>query len=474
MFFPHAATPRAPRAPGSFGRAAGRKISALVLGLATVAFAAEPERYESLAALTESWIAPHDLVTALDLVPVTGETAPSPWTADYWPMQRGGPSYRYASLIAYKTGTEAAGAYQQPDEWKALTGELTPARTLGWSPTEKYDLAVGDESFALTRAVKQSIVSREKWSGPVAWWEGYGGGWSASAVAAAEPARPVTLVGAKGARVTFYPADVEALLALAWGQPIYAVTHTGSPCNRKSPETYPNGRVKAPECFDVNPAIFHLALANLVGKAKLAVIADTEWGQPIFNDPIRSYALEYFNPLSPDKKSRDWSDVAVAYDESFKRQDRFQTPLTRGKRVGEKYDDSKVRRIVGVSARVGYQAVASPPPHSPEPPPSREAPVQYRYDLELAQEDGRWVPTGGEWLAPEHPDLLWLPRKGAYPRRSDDTTDLKFTGESVPPPATATAAAKASARDLYPLCQVLRTLVERSSGAPYPCAKVGE
>ena len=61
-----------------------------------------------------------------------------------------------------------------------------------------------------------------------------------------------------------------------------------------------------------------------------------------------------------DRKSQNWRDVAVSYDPFFKQYDRFQYPLTRGRRLQQGWDDSRVRMVVGVIATVVYLSEVFP------------------------------------------------------------------------------------------------------------------
>ena len=58
-------------------------------------------------------------------------------------------------FISYE---QAAAAFTQPLDWSQLIGSLSPTQlppqTGTWSPAEKYDLTVGDESFSLTNEQK--------------------------------------------------------------------------------------------------------------------------------------------------------------------------------------------------------------------------------------------------------------------------------------------------------------------------------
>jgi len=189
----------------------------------------------------------------------------------------------------------------------------------------------------------------------------------------------------------------------------------------------------------------------------------------VWNQPLYSYEFTYFAPGDPSRRSRNWRDVAVDYDAAFKAKDRFQRPPTRGVRLTSGRDDSAVRKIVGVTATVVYLVEQQPPPHAERAGDEQFTRATYTYDLELAMENGQWVPRGGEWHETAHPDFLWLPRRTTSVRTSFDYLNLGFTGTAAPATEVSDTARQASAYG-YPLCQVLKQLVKQSSGADaYRC-----
>ena len=54
------------------------------------------------------------------------------------------------------------------------------------------------------------------------------------------------------------------MTTLAWANGDTKPTGLVGAVTRKNVETYPNGRIKAQECFDNNPSTFHLVLGNMI------------------------------------------------------------------------------------------------------------------------------------------------------------------------------------------------------------------
>ncbi len=206
-----------------------------------------------------------------------------------------------------------------------------------------------------------------------------------------------------------------------------------------------------------------MALGNMIGKARLTFNMDATYDYEVWNQPIKSYQFTYFRPGSPSMTSTRWEDVAIAYDEDFKENDRFQSPPTRGLRIqGGGYDDRGIKKIVGVMATVVYLVEFSPPNWQPTPQANNEQRVTYTYDLELYNENGAWVPKGGEWHQNTHPDFLWIPKKDTYPRTKFDYVDIGFTGDEIPT-ALQAQTARDSSQIGFPLCRSLKTLVSKTA-----------
>jgi hypothetical protein len=277
--------------------------------------------------------------------------------------------------------------------------------------------------------------------------------------------KPVTLTGASGVQVEFYPNDIKALLTLGWANGSFGTNFIGGRCNAKKPQIYPNGRLKQQECFDNNPATFHLVLGNMLGIGKVAFAYDKTFDYEVWNQPVTSYEVTYFNPLNPAQKSKKWNEVAISYDDAFKAKDRFQSPNTRGDGNGR---DLNIKKIVGVIATVIYVSEYTPV-HSPEPQSDELIRETYTYDLELSEQGGKLIPTGGEWHSNLHPDFLWAAQRGSFASSKADKVELGFDGKNEPTELVTRTASKAS-NEANPLCQVMQVLVKESTGKDiYQC-----
>ena len=439
---------------------------------------AQAESKDNFQNLTTTWIDSEQLERSLDGIPTEGETSFQLWSDDYWRIRWGLTSFRYgiyAHQQPWHNYTEAVAVYAQPAQWLGSLAlppaDLTRLIT-DWSPSEKYDLTVGDESFALTREQKGEGADLIGPNGDVEDWMGICHGWSAANMKVPAPMKTTTVIGAKGAEIPWYPADTRALASLAWANGTYKNNFVGLKCQLGPNEIvkYPNGRIQNQNCFDSNPATLHLLLGNMIGKQKQSFVMDEQFDYEVWNQAMQSYEFTYFNLLDPNLKSKKWSDVAVDYDTAFKEKDRFQTPLTRGTRSGTTYNDSGIQKVVGVIASLVYLSELLPPEHTPTPQANYYERLTIAYDLELQEIDGKWIPTGGEWHQNAHPDFFWIPQKTSVAQMpSFDQVALAFDGAKVPDALVTQTATRASPY-AYPLCRVVKELVKRSAeGDGYPC-----
>ncbi len=421
----------------------------------------EHDRVEDL---IDSWIAPKDIVREMSTLPTEGVTGLPLWSDDYWRTQWGETSYRYLERKKFTNHKEAIADYQQPLTWILIganpLGVLLTEKINTWSPSEKYDLTVGDDNFTLTLNQKARASSSVGPSGRVEAWAGICHGWAPASIMMDKPIKKVTWKTGRGFDVPWYPHDVRAMAALSWSVDTTRNNYAGSRCYTANPRSYPNGRASDEACADSNPATFHLALANLIGKQKLSFIMDKTFDYEVWNQPIHSYAFTYFNPLKPEAKSKNWKEVAVDYNPVFKRIDRFQKPLTRGIQNGPgKWDDSKFKKVVGVLATVVYVAEVSP--QTPEAAGEALLRVTYEYDLELEAAADGFRPTGGEWHGNAHPDFLWIPRKNEVTLTGTEKKDRLYHFKEVS--GKLPSLAQSASREGYPLCNMVSELVSKAA-----------
>ena len=321
----------------------------------------------------------------------SGSTLTTPWSGHFWPNYQGGLGARLADHQFPRDNWGAGFQFVQQNDWTRSSYELL-------SPSEKYDLVTGQwpgEFGSLTQHQWNLGKSEFENIGNVATWQGICHGWSPASFNLPSPVRPVTISTPEG-DITFTVDDIKALGALYWANGEYESVYNGVRCN--SPSRVVDGREMTPECFDVNPADWYLALVNLVGIKRGTFLVDASAGEQVWNKPVISYQHEYFD-IANNKTSRTFRPV-------LKEKSRL-----RGLRFRQ-FRDPQTFYVVGVKTTVVFGDGQPFGIHTPD----RKTFVYY-YDLEL---DQNMRVLGGEWRSEIHPDFLWRPAFNADPVSKGD------------------------------------------------------
>jgi hypothetical protein len=339
----------------------------------------------------------------------------SPWSGDYWPIAKGILGARIADQI-YR------GLANWPERFNYITAhplasilnQNDPAALRAVSPSEKYDLLIGDGTQGFTRQMWREGKLYYDEFGKVEEWMGICHGWAPASFMEERPLHafdvpvepagdgPGVFSGERDASRTlhFYPYEIKGLLSYAWAYNSYPVRSLGARCNKKNPDVDESGHIKDPECFDLSPSDWHVTVVNSLGVFKRSIIMDATYDYEVWNQPVFSYSYEYFNPQTG-KTYGNWEKAAV--DRATFADDRF-----------AKYRSPRTKSVIGIVMRVGYaiETQARVLEHETEHMDEVRW-VEYAYDLEL--DEGHRI-IGGEWYQLVHPDFVWVPEAGAKPR----------------------------------------------------------
>ncbi|CAI5734474.1 unnamed protein product [Peronospora destructor] len=140
---------------------------------------------------------------------------------------------------------------------------------------------------------------------------------------------------------------------------------------------------------DINPAFFHIAATNILGRFNYSFIVDISAGNEVWNQPVSGFKIIRLSYMTP-------TDVAKKY---F-RVDKYP------------FNDAATNMAV---VTIRFTWIAETGENGPIVSTSKinkyKTSVEYRYTLEL---DDTYHILGGEWLgnsARNHPDFLWLPTR---------------------------------------------------------------
>ena len=160
------------------------------------------------------------------------------------------------------------------------------------SPTEKYDLALGDYSFTATKSI---LANTHNAADIPHFWYGICNGMAAASKWFVEPFRTVDVINPNGFRLRFHPNDVKALLGFGMAD-VSLWSELGTRCFVNGPE--------ADSCR-MNPGVFFLATMNRIGLAHDAFILDGFSGsrkQFYLIDAVRVEVLSGPSPVDGLKK----------------------------------------------------------------------------------------------------------------------------------------------------------------------------
>lgn len=271
-------------------------------------------------------------------------TTTQPWGGSYWPLFQGMVGNTYHDKD-YKTFIFSI---RRNLDWKKNVNDykkraqrvhpninnLSEKELAELAPSEKYDLLLGDTSFDLTNRI---WAYAEKWGNEKKWgflsaieipdgyrlpeankmmalWEGICHGWAVASGHSPRPEKTVEVTLPNGKKMPFYPNDIKALISLMWANSTIQsnVIFEGNRCNKKNPDKDKYGRYidvtldrddleLTPRCADVHPAIFHMALVNVLGVEGRSFVVDKTAEAAIANQPVSGYELRYFNPMTGDE-----------------------------------------------------------------------------------------------------------------------------------------------------------------------------
>ena len=223
----------------------------------------------------------------LGLLGRTLEPRTRPWASSFFPYVYGGEAGRWRDGNLTLLWRTAVGVPEPgpPDARRWL--DASPAERAVLSPVEKYDLAVGDDSFAATRlSLGRTHDARPR----PRYWFGLCNGAAAASLAWPEPFRTVDVTRADGRVVRFHPNDVKALLATAY----YWTEGGGALGGNCDAVAFDLGA----RC-SMNPAGLVLAVANRLGLAGTSFLVDVFPSPQSQNYAVAAARLDVLRPPSP-------------------------------------------------------------------------------------------------------------------------------------------------------------------------------
>ncbi len=381
---------------------------------------------------------------------LSGEIEKKPWSDDYWPIYKGILGARYgAEDFPFSTDWKENFDYFKKFPFFPIFSGGSYDKIKNLSPSEKYDLLIGATKGALTPAMWEEGRAYYEQYGKVETWMGICHGWAPAAYMMDRPTKSIEVIAFDGrTKIKFFPDDIKALASLLWANARTPNKFVGGRCNYKDVDVDENGRPTNSECRDTNPATFHLTTVNRVGLAKRSFVLDTNYDYEVWNQPVESYRISYFNPAS--LNLADTLENAMINVQDFKK-DRY-----------KKYRAANTKFIVGIKMQIAYTVERRPTQNDEDSPDyDNHSAMSLTYDLELDQ-DGNIV--GGEWYRNSHPDFMWTPTKDAKAFAPNDRYLLGepfWTGDKAMESHWQKHAQESAKRGL-PLNKIVQSLVNLS------------
>lgn len=266
-----------------------------------------------------------------------------PWGGSFWPVYQGGIASNYQNIDSdifittlfknIRWQSNVSSYKKRVEKVHPKIYELDEKELAKLSPTEKYDILLGDTSFDLTNRVWDYTEKRgnqKNWgflasidipdgyripdaSKLMAFWEGICHGWALGAGYIPRPEHTISFTLPNGKRMPIYPSDMMALVSQVWANSDIQdnAIFEGNRCNQKNPDKDKFGRyidteidkiagdsTVVPRCADTHPAIFHVSVVNVMGVEGRPITYDHNAKMPIANQPMSGYEFSYFNPDS--------------------------------------------------------------------------------------------------------------------------------------------------------------------------------
>jgi hypothetical protein len=416
--------------------------------------------------------------TVITRLPVQGKAKKTPWSGYYWAIRYGVGSVRYSddptintmykvdgNVKSTRTWQDSVNFYKQPLDYnKQLAGafDLSTYVAKYASPTEMYDIAVGDKNFTLTNYYKNLGNTVKQSDGDIATWMGICHGWSIASYMEPKPLKSVTITAADGkTKIKFKPHDIMAIASMHWANAKFVSNFVGYMCDIYDPAKIPTDPVTGISteyaCWGLNPGTFHIILTNHMGKNGNTFIFDPDnTDYQIWNFPMSDYKIDYYQVTTKYQKTIGTAPVSIA---------NIKTYLQTNKDDFLSFVMSKVdpttAYIIGVRATVNFAVEKMPDNQDVGTKDLFNTSTIYYY-LEC---DKYMRIIGGEWKAPNHVNFVWGPHRSTdVSITNEDKIISQFTG-TVSELATMTKYAVSASGRGSPLRAFMKFLTTKTSVA---------
>ncbi|GMF26647.1 unnamed protein product [Phytophthora fragariaefolia] len=315
-------------------------------------------------------------MTLKDL-PTLGVHTPSPWAGPYWP------TYQDSINVVWSEGSPSPAEKYATAFGKDVTTFMDAVSKKSGvdSQSNRKKCSSNDDCSTLTDGSRCAIREGKTSGYCIPTWFGICHAWAPAAILEAEPNCPVKYNG-----VTFQPMDIKGLISKVYDGASVPTVFTGTRFNggADTPDEY--GRHSSDAYRDLNPAYFHIAAANILGKLNSTFVVDVTAGSQVWNQPVRGFKVYEQTAMSLEEAAQTFYGLeAYPWNAAAKSIVYVKTRLSW---IYETYTDGGLVRSGDINQ---YTTGA-----------------YYYYLLEL---DDAGTIIGGEWVYgsdDDHPDFLWF------------------------------------------------------------------
>ncbi|EGZ11261.1 hypothetical protein PHYSODRAFT_261536 [Phytophthora sojae] len=312
-------------------------------------------------------------------LPTVGVHTPSSWPGPYWP------TYQDSINVIWSPGEPSAAEKYATAFGLDVTDFMDKvSKDNGIDSMSSHTVCSLDSDCSSLTDGSSCAIRTGKSSGYcIPTWYGICHAWTPASMLEEEPRCAVTYNG-----VTFQPLDIKALLSDVYDGATVSTVFTGTRYNGGTDSTDEYGRHSSDSYRDLNPAYFHIAATNLLGKLNATFIADVTAGSEVWNQPVRGFKVyEQTNMTLEEAASTFYGLEEYPWNSAAKSIVYVKTRLSW---IFETYTDGA---LVSTGKVDSYTTGA-----------------YYYYILEM-DDDGNII--GGEWVYDsddDHPDFIWFPK----------------------------------------------------------------
>ncbi|POM77282.1 Transglutaminase elicitor, partial [Phytophthora palmivora] len=312
-------------------------------------------------------------------LPTVGVHTPSPWPGPYWP------TYQDSINVIWSPGEPSAAEKYATAFGLDVTDFMDKvSKDNGIDSMSSHTVCSSDsDCSSLTDGSSCAIRTGQSSGYCIPTWYGICHAWTPAAMLEEEPNCAVTYNG-----VTFQPLDIKALLSDVYDGATVSTVFTGTRYNGGTDSEDEYGRHSNDAYRDLNPAYFHIAAANLLGKLNATFIADVTAGSEVWNQPVRGFKVYEQTEMTPEEAASTFYGLEeYPWNAAAKSIVYMKTRLSW---IFETYTDGG---LVSSGQVDSYTTGA-----------------YYYYLLEM-DDSGNII--GGEWVYDsddDHPDFIWFPK----------------------------------------------------------------